>query len=86
MKLNPAFYVHRTEDETILVPLGGTAFSGIGKGNAVLGVLLSLLEKETTEEELIAAMLARYNAPESVIAADVRRTLDKLRDMGAIDD
>ena len=86
MKLNPAFYIHRTENETVLVPLGGTEFSSVGKGNAILGVLLSFLEKETTEEELIAAMHARYDAPEDVIASDVRATLAKLREMGAIDE
>lgn len=86
MKLNPNYIVHRTETETVLVPLGGSAFNGIGKGNSVLGVLLSLLEKESSEDELIAAMADRYDAPRDVIAADVRRTLSQLREIGAIED
>ncbi len=85
MKLNPNYIVHKTETETVLVPLGGSEFNGIGKGNAVLGVLLSLLEKEPTEEELIAAMVERYDAPADVIAADVRRVLSQLREIGAVD-
>ena len=85
MKLNPNYIVHKTETETVLVPLGGSPLTGIGRGNATLGELLSLLEQEITEEDLIAAMLARYDAPENVIAADVRNVLAQLREIGAID-
>ena len=41
MKLNPNYIVHKTETETVLVPLGGSPFTGIGRGNATLGELLS---------------------------------------------
>ena len=71
MKLNPNYIVHKTETETVLVPLGGSPFTGIGRGNATLGELLSLLEQEITEEDLIAA--------------DVRNVLAQLREIGAID-
>ena len=46
MKLNPNYIVHKTETETVLVPLGGSPFTGIGRGNATLGELLSLLEQD----------------------------------------
>ncbi len=86
MKLNPDFIVHKTESETILVPKGGTAFSGLGKGNATLGEILSLLEKGVSEEELIADLAGRYDAPRETIARDVRKILDDLRSIGALDE
>ncbi len=86
MKLKDEFIVHKTEKESVLVPVGGAGFSGIIKGNAVLGDLLNLLLKDTTEEKLIAAMLGRYNAPENVITKDVKAALDQLRAIGALDE
>ena len=40
---------------------------------------MNLLEKETTEAEIIAAMKARFDAPEEVLARDVRTALQNLR-------
>ena len=55
MKLSEHFIVHKTDIETILVPVGGTDFSGVMKGNAILGDILSVLKEETTEEGIVKA-------------------------------
>ena len=86
MKLSNDFIAHLTDEQSVLVPVGGTAFSGIVKGNAALGDLLSLLEQDRTEAELVAAMLERYDAPESTLAADVHAALERLRSIGALEE
>ena len=84
MKLSENYIVHTSKSESILVPVGGSDFSGIVKGNAVLGELLSLLQKGTTEEALVSAMLERYDGPRDVIAGDVKAALAELRSIGAL--
>ncbi len=84
MKLSEDFIVHISKSESILVPVGGSDFSGVVKGNAILGELLTLLQKDTTEEALVSAMLARYDAPWDVIAGDVKEALTELRSIGAL--
>lgn len=86
MKLKPEFIVHHTEKESLLVPSGSAAFSGIVKGNATLGAILELLKTETSEAEIIQAMCARFEAPEEKIARDVKKALDGLRGIGAMDE
>lgn len=86
MKLKEEFIVHGTGREALLVPAGGAAFAGIVKGNATLGELLSLLERDTTEAELLAAMQVRYDAPAEVLARDVKTALEALRSVGALDE
>ena len=86
MKLNSDFVVQQNDYETVLVPVGDTSFSGIGRGNATLGVILTQLEHDVTEQEIIDTLAKEYDAPVNVIAQDVRRILDQLRSIGAIDE
>lgn len=86
MKLNKEFLIHNTEEESLLVPTGTAGFSGVVRGNRTLGAMLELLKAETTEEELVEAMKARYDAPEGAIERDVAKTLSELRKIGAIDE
>ncbi len=86
MKLKKEFIVHNTAGESLLVPTGRADFSGLVRGNKTLGVILDLLKKETTEAEIVAAMAARFDAPEEVIARDVGKALAELRGIGAIDE
>ena len=86
MKLKKEFIPHETDSESLLIPAGGAGFSGLVKGNKTLGVILGLLAEDTTEEKIIAAMKARFDAPEEVIAADVRKALSGLRKIGALDE
>ena len=84
MKLKKEFLCHTTDQEAMLVPPGRAGFAGLVRGNKTLGIILNLLEKETTEAEIIAAMKARFDVPEEVLARDVRTALQNLRDVGAL--
>ena len=78
MKLNRNFISHNTEGESLLVPTGNAAFSGLVRGNKTLGAILDLLKTDTTEEAVIA--------DEELITRDVRRALAELRNIGALDE
>ena len=86
MKLKPSFIAYDTEDQSMLVPTGSAGFAGLVQGNRTLGAILSLLQSETTEDDLVAAMCARFDAPEERIRADVRRAIEALRGVGALDE
>lgn len=86
MKLKKEFIAHDTGSESLLVPLGGAGWSGLVRGNSTLGEILSLLKEDTTEDAVIAAMKARFDAPEEIIARDVKRAIGELRKIGALDE
>ena len=86
MILKKECITHNTGSESLLVPAGGAGWSGLVKGNKTLGAILELLKTDTTDEAVIAAMKARFDAPEDVIAADVKKALFELRKIGAIDE
>lgn len=86
MKLNKEFLLHNTNNESILVPTGNAPFSGVVQGNTTLGAVLELLTSEITEGELIAKMDSRYDAPAEIIEKDVKKVLQELRKIGALDE
>ena len=86
MKLKKEFIPHETGNESLLIPAGGAGFSGLIKGNKTLGIILEMLKEDTTEEKIIDSMKQRFDAPEEVIAGDVRKALSELRNIGAIDE
>lgn len=85
MKLKKELIFHNTGNESLLVSTGDAAFSGMVKGNKTLGAILDLLRTDITEEEIISAMCSRFDAPKPVIAADVKKALEELNKIGAID-
>ena len=86
MKMRKDFLTHTSGNETLLVPSGKAGFSGIVKGNSTFGEILSLLKDDITEPQIITEMRAKYDAPEDVIAKDIRRILDSLRQVKALDE
>lgn len=86
MKLSKDFLFHTVGEESVLVPSGSAAFSGMVRGNKTFGAVLALLQSETTEEALVANMRNRFSAPDGVIERDVSETLNKLREIGALEE
>ena len=86
MKLNKHFIVHKTNNETLLVPTGEAPFAGIVRGNITLDAVLELLKEETDEAAVLAALKARFDSPDEVIAGDVKKALAELRKIGALDE
>lgn len=86
MKLSKDFILHVSDDETILVPVGSASFSGIVRGNSTLGKILELLKEDTSVEKIIADISSMYEGPADVIETDVKNAIDKLREIGALDE
>ena len=86
MRLRKDFITHDTGTESLLVPIGTAGFSGLVKGNKTLGAILELLKKDTSEKEIVAAMKARYDASEEIIALDVKKALAELHKIGALEE
>ena len=86
MKLNDDFIVHISDDETLLVPVGGSDFSGIVKGNKTLQIILECLKEDTTENRIVQFMMEKFDAPEDVIRADVAKAIANLRKVGALNE
>ncbi len=86
MKLKKEFITHIAGAESVLVPTGEAAFSGVVRGNKTLGVVLELLKEDTSETAVVDAMRARFDAPEGAIEKDVAKALAELRKIGALDE
>ena len=86
MKLNKNFLVHKTKKEVIVVPSGKAEFSGVINGNETFGVILDFLKKDITEDKIIAEMQKMYSDDNGQIEKDVKMTVSKLKEIGAIDE
>lgn len=86
MKLKDDFITQMIEGTQFLVPLGGEAFNGIVRSNKTAAFIVDCLQEETTEEKIVDAMCAKYDAPRDTVAADVREILDTLRKIHALEE
>lgn len=88
MKLNPEFIIQQVGDSVVLVPVGEAAgkFHGIVQMNKTAAFIASCMQKETTEEKIIAAMGEKYEGTGGEFAESVRNTLEKLRECGALEE
>ena len=86
MRLRSDFLTHKNGTEAFIIPTDKAEFSGLVRGNKAFGDVIDLLKTETTEDEIVQAMLAKYDAPEETIRRDVRKGLDALRSTGALNE
>ena len=88
MKINDSFLRHDSDGESLLIPTGSAKFSGIVRGNKTLGEIVGFLMNETSRDEVVSAMLAKYGegAPREAIERDVDRVISELRGIGALDE
>lgn len=86
MKLNANFITHEIDGEQVILPVGSAFFSGIVRSNTTAAFIVNCLKKDTTEDGIVDAMLAQYDAPREQIAQDVAEILEKLRSIGALDE
>ncbi len=86
MRLRNEFLSHKNGTEAFIIPTDKAEFSGLIRGNKAFGDIVDLLKNDTTEDEIIRAMLAKYDAPEEIIRRDVARGLDALRSAGALNE
>lgn len=85
MKLKDEFMTHMDDDTQIMIDVSAK-FSGLVRSNKTASEIVDYLKTETTEDEITAKMLTKYDAPEEVISADVKKIVSQLRGIGAIDE
>lgn len=86
MKLNSGFIAHHDGEDTLLVSTGNTSFSGLVRSNGTAGFIIECLTTDTTEDEIVAKMLKKYEVSEELARRDVQKITEQLRKIGAIDD
>ena len=86
MKLRDDFLTQETDGEQVMVAAGGEGFSGMVRSNATAALIVDCLKSETTASAIVDAMCKKYDAPRTVIEADVAHILDTLRSIGAIEE
>jgi hypothetical protein len=84
MKLTKGFVTHETMGEQIMVGAGKTNFSGLVRSNETAAFIVDCLKTETTKEEIVDKLLAKYDAPRETVERDLEGILTKLRSIGAL--
>lgn len=85
MKLNEDFIMHNTGEEILLVPTAAARFHGLVQGNKAVEVILSCLQNDTTEDEILSVMKEKFDGDEEDMREDIRDVVKKLKEIGAID-
>lgn len=85
MKLKKEFVTHNSDGEQLMISAGGS-FNGMVRSNSTAAAIIDLLKSETTKEDIIIAMLDKYEVEREVLEADVDKVLTALRGIGAIDE
>ena len=86
MKLNKGFITHDDGDQKLIVSTGATKFSGLVRSNETAGFIIICLENDTTEAEIVEKMQKKYDGPKEAMERDVKKIIEQLRKIGAIDE
>lgn len=86
MKLKDSFITQDIDGTQFMVAVGETSFTGIVRSNKTAAFIVDCLKTETTKEQIVDEMCAKYDAPRERIAADVDKILEKLRSIGALEE
>lgn len=84
MKLKNTFITYTASGEHTMVATEG--FSGVVRSNGTAAFIIEALKTPTTQEQIVDAMAAKYDAPRATIEKDVADVLARLRSIGAIED
>ncbi len=85
MKLKADFMTHNSEGEQILIDVSNH-FSGLIRNNRTAAFIVDCLKRDVSEEEIVDCVYREYDASRDVIREDVKRVIEKLRTIGAIDE
>lgn len=87
MKLKKGYITHTVMGTQMMVAAGAAAsnFHGLVRSNETAAFIVDCLKQETTEAEIVDAILARYEVERSRAEKDVHMILEKLESIGAIE-
>lgn len=86
MRLKDDFILHNTGEEFIIIATGEATknFNGIIKLNNMGGEIVGLLTTDISEEEIIKAIVEKYEVEYETAREDILNLLDSLRKAGVI--
>ena len=82
MKLRYNFVVQQVADDYVAVAVGEDAsnFGRLVRMNKTGAFLFEMLKKDMTREELLAAMVEKYDADEEILQSNLDVFLEKLKE------
>lgn len=88
MKIKSGLISHQIGEQYVTVASGdaGDVFNGMIRSNSVANDILKMLEYETTEEEIVNQLYARFDAPREKISSDVNQIITQIRKAGLLDE
>ena len=88
MKIKENFMLRKVADCFVVVPIGSAVaeFNGMINLNEAGAFLWQQLEKDTTEEAVVNAMLEQYDVDKATAEADVKRFVSQLREASLLDE
>ena len=88
MKLKEGFILHNVNDEHMMVATGEASkiFNGLVRSNASANFIFEQLMQETTEAQIVDAMLEKYDASREQITSDVKRVVRQMQEAGFLDE
>lgn len=85
MRLKDTFITHDSDGEQILIDVT-SSFAGLVRSNRTAAFIVECLKEDTTRDQIVNAMDAKYDAPKEVLKKDVDAILEKLRGIGALEE
>lgn len=87
MKAKYSFEIMDLDDGLVAVPVGDGAeqFRGVLKVNESAVAILKLLEKETTEEAIVDALMKEYDGEKETITNFVNEFVETLKTEGVVE-
>lgn len=86
MRLKDDFILHNTGEDFVIIATGEATknFNGIIKLNNMGGEIVGLLTTDISEEEIIKAIVEKYEVEYETAREDILNLLDSLRKAGVI--
>lgn len=86
MRLKDDFILHNTGEDFVIIATGEATknFNGIIKLNNIGGEIVGLLTTDISEEEIIKAIVEKYEVEYETAKEDILNLLDSLRKAGVI--
>lgn len=86
MKLKDGFITHDSDKKQIMVAVGDAAdkFHGLVRSNKTAAFIIECLKQESTEEQIVDAILEKFDVSRDMVTKDVHRIIADLRKIGAI--
>ena len=87
MKIKNGFIKSTVNNVQVAVPVGDTAekFNAMITLNSTAAFLWDLLEKDRTQDELVAALLEKYDIDEQIAKRDVNAFIEKAKGAGILE-